>query len=84
MFKKNLGRLDRTVRFTVGVALVLIGLFLLGGWQGKADGILVTAVALGPLATSLIGFCPAYALFGISTLEKKRGEAGRAATTRNA
>ena len=81
MFKKNLGRLDRAVRLIVGVALILIGLFLLGGWQGKGDGILVAVLALGPLTTSLIGSCPAYTLFGTSTLEEKRGKTGRATTT---
>jgi hypothetical protein len=80
MFRRNLGRLDRTVRLIVGVALIPIGLFLLGGWQGNGDGILVAVLALGPLATSLIGSCPAYTLLGISTLEKKRGETGRATT----
>ncbi len=71
MFKKNLGRLDRTARFVIGVALVLIGLFLLGGWQGKADGILVAVLALAPLATGVIGSCPAYVPLGISTLKEK-------------
>jgi hypothetical protein len=80
MFKKNLGRLDRTVRLIAGVALVLIGLFLLRGWQGNGDGILVTAAALGPLTTSLIGSCPAYTLFGVSTLEERRGKTERATT----
>ena len=37
MFKKNMGWLDRTVRFTVGVALIPIGLFLLDGWQEQSD-----------------------------------------------
>lgn len=71
MFKKNMGRLDRTVRFIIGVALVVIGLFLLGGWRGNVDGLLVTVLALATLATSLVGFCPVYVPFGISTREKK-------------
>ncbi len=71
MFKKNLGRADRMVRFVIGVALIPIGLFLLGGWQGNPDGVLVAILALAPLATSLIGFCPAYLPFGISTLKAK-------------
>ncbi len=71
MFKKNLGRADRMVRFVIGIALIPIGLFLLGGWQGNPDGVLVAILALAPLATSLIGFCPAYLPFGISTLKAK-------------
>jgi hypothetical protein len=49
MFKKNMGWLDRTVRFTAGVALIPTGLFLLGGWQGIPPGIVVTILALGPI-----------------------------------
>jgi predicted PurR-regulated permease PerM len=71
MFKKNLGRLDRTVRIIVGVALIPIGLFLLGGRQGNSTGILVAVLALIPLVTGLIGSCPAYVPFGISTREEK-------------
>ncbi len=71
MFKKNVGRLDRTVRLIVGVALIPIGLFLLGGWQGNSTGILVAVLALIPLVTGLIGLCPAYVPFGISTREDK-------------
>ena len=71
MFKKNMGRLDRTLRFIVGVALVPIGLVALGGWQGTLIGLLVAAFALLPLATSLTGFCPGYIPFGISTLDRE-------------
>jgi len=71
MFKKNMGRLDRTLRFIVGAALVPIGLVALGGWQGTLIGLLVAAFALLPLATSLTGFCPLYVPFGISTLDRE-------------
>ncbi len=71
MLKKNLGPLDRTVRLVVGVALLPIGLFLLGGWQGNGNGILVAVLALVALATSVTGSCPAYLPFGISTLKEK-------------
>jgi len=75
MFKKNMGRLDRTLRAIVGVALVPIGLFALGGWQGTLIGLLVTAFALLPFATSLTGFCPVYVPFGISTLDREQQRA---------
>jgi hypothetical protein len=70
MFKKNVGRLDRTVRLIVGVALILIGLFPLGGWRGNSTGIDVVLFALVPLVTGLIGFCGLYVPFGISTREE--------------
>ena len=71
VFKKNLGRLDRTVRLIVGVALILVGLFPLSGWRGNSTGIDVALFALIPLVTGLIGSCPAYVPFGISTREEK-------------
>jgi hypothetical protein len=72
MFKKNMGRLDRTLRFIVGVTLIPIGLLVLGGWQGNLIGVLVAAFALLPLVTSLTGFCPVYVPFGISTLDREQ------------
>ena len=72
MFKKNMGRLDRTLRFIVAVALIPTGLVALGGWQGNLIGVLVAAFALLPLVTSLTGFCPAYVPFGISTLDREQ------------
>ncbi len=71
MFKRNLGRLDRTVRLMGGAVLILIGLFLLGGWQGKSTGIDVALFGLWPLMTGLVGFCALYVPFGISTLKEK-------------
>ena len=75
MFKKNMGRLDRMVRFIVGAALIPAGLGGLGGWQGNLFGIIVTLLALVPLLTSLIGFCPGYIPFGISTLVREQHSA---------
>jgi hypothetical protein len=72
MFKKNMGPLDRTVRFIVGVALIPIGLLLLGGWQGNLTGVIIAVFALLPIVTSVTGFCPLYVPFGISTLGKEQ------------
>jgi hypothetical protein len=70
MLKKNLGRLDRTLGLVAAVALALIGLFPLGGWQGHATGVDIVLFALWPLVTGLCGFCGIYLLLGISTVEK--------------
>lgn len=67
MLRQNMGRLDRTVRLIAGVALNPIGLFALGGWQGNLAGIVVGALSLVLLLTTLTGFCPAYVPFGVST-----------------
>lgn len=76
MFRQNMGRLDRTVRFIAGVALIPIGLFALGGWQGNLSGVLAGVISLVLLLTSLTGFCPGYVPFGVSTYarESVRGE----------
>jgi len=62
--KINEGSIDRVVRIVVG--LVLISLVFIGpqspwGWIGVI-----------PLATGLIGWCPAYTLFGIDTCKMKK------------
>ncbi len=72
MFKQNVGRLDRTLRMIVGVTLLLIGLFPLGGWQGHSSGIDLALFALWSLATGLVGFCGLYAFFGFSTAARKK------------
>ncbi len=65
--KKNMGTIDRTIRLVLAVMVAILIL------TGAAAGVL--AVVLGMIAavfvvTSLIGFCPAYVPFGISTIEK--------------
>lgn len=56
---RNIGTLDRVLRVIVGAALVALtvtGQVGLWGWIGVV-----------PLATALIGWCPAYTLLGITT-----------------
>jgi hypothetical protein len=57
--KANVGTLDRGVRVLAGLAL--IGLAATGtvGWWGW--------LGLVPLATGLVGWCPPYAMLGVST-----------------
>jgi hypothetical protein len=59
--KLNVGGIDRVLRIAAGVALLALVFVLDGGarWLGL--------VGLVPLATGLAGYCPAYALFGLST-----------------
>lgn len=62
--KANVGTIDRVVRIIIGVvliALVFVGPQTPWGWIG-----------IIPLATALIGFCPAYALFGLNTCATKK------------
>lgn len=60
----NEGTIDRALRVIVG--LILISLVFVGpqtpwGWIGVV-----------PLLTGIIGFCPAYRIFGINTCPMKK------------
>ena len=61
---RNEGTLDRVLRVVVGLlvlSLVFVGPTTPLAWLG-----------LVPLLTGLVGFCPAYALFGIRTCPMPR------------
>jgi hypothetical protein len=72
MFKRNAGILDRIVRVTLGMVLLPVGLFLLGGMQGSVLGLVVAALGAIGLLTGFTGFCPLYIPFGINTLDKEK------------
>jgi hypothetical protein len=60
---RNEGSLDRILRIVVGlvlIALVFVGPQTQWGWIGVV-----------PLLTGIIGFCPAYAIFGIRTCPRQ-------------
>ena len=57
--KPNVGSIDRVIRIVLGlglISLVFVGPQTPWGWIG-----------IVPLATALIGWCPAYVPFGIKT-----------------
>ena len=61
--KINEGTVDRVVRGVVGVILLVVGLVLVKG----AIGIVLDVIGAILLVTGLVGFCPLYALFHVST-----------------
>ncbi len=63
--RKNVGRIDRTLRLIIGSALILAGALLMK-WN-----ILVMAIGMAMIAVGLIGSCPIYVPFGISTRKRK-------------
>ncbi|UCH74126.1 MAG: DUF2892 domain-containing protein [Rhodospirillales bacterium] len=66
MFSKNVGTIDRVIRIVVGLAAIAFALFsgheqAVWGWIGVV-----------PVATGLIGWCPAYLPFGLKTCKVKQ------------
>jgi hypothetical protein len=61
--KQNVHNMERVIRILVGlglISLVFVGPQTPWGWLGVI-----------PLATGIIGWCPPYALLGISTCKTK-------------
>lgn len=60
--KSNVGKTDRTIRMIVALAIAAAGLYFQSWWG---------LVALLPMVTAYIGFCPLYSLLGINTCNRK-------------
>lgn len=56
--QRNVGSADRAIRIMAGLGIIAAGMYF-GSWWG--------AIGAVPLLTGLIGWCPPYAMFGIST-----------------
>lgn len=67
--KPNMGTADKIIRLVV-VAIVVI-LYFTGQISGTA-AIILGIIAVAFLATSLVGWCPVYSLFGVSTRKTQR------------
>ena len=61
--KINVGGIDKILRIAVGLALVAWA--LMGGPVWAWVGVV-------PLATGVIGWCPAYTLFGLNTCPTRK------------
>ena len=66
--KKNIGALDKVLRFFLGITGGLLVYYEV--ITGPVSFILLTAVAV-LLLTALIGFCPLYGLFGIHSCKSR-------------
>ncbi|MDT0538987.1 DUF2892 domain-containing protein [Croceitalea sp. P059] len=66
--KKNMGGVDRIVRFIV--ALVVITLFYFKVIEGTLAYVLLALSGIFVL-TSLVSFCPLYTIFGLNTCKVK-------------
>jgi len=63
----NVGGIDRVIRIIVGIALILFAV------MGPADMAWkwVGWIGVVPIVTAIIGWCPAYTLFGLRTNKAK-------------
>lgn len=68
---KNVGKIDRTLRFILGLFLVWLGVFLLNGKEGKVIGILVTLISLMPFYMALTRSGFVFRWFKIHSFSKK-------------
>ena len=64
--KLNEAPWDRIIRVILGVVLLYVGFGVMSG----TGGIIVGIIGLVPLITGLVGFCPLYSLFHLSTNKK--------------
>lgn len=62
----NEGTIDRAVRVIAGLALIALALGFIPGVAATPLG----WIGIVPLATGLIGWCPAYTLLGINTCKR--------------
>jgi len=64
---KNVGLVDKIVRFVIAAGLVVFGLLNLstGLWW-------VGLIAIVPLVTGIAGYCPIWHAFGIKTISVKK------------
>jgi len=60
--KTNMGGIDRVLRIIVGTGVIGAGAYYQNYWG---------AIGLVPLLTGVIGSCPAYMPFGLSTCKVK-------------
>lgn len=61
--KSNVGGIDRILRISVGLALMALAATDTVGWWGW--------LGIVPLATGAIGWCPPYAVFGLTTCNRR-------------
>ena len=62
--KKNMGAADRIIRTLIAV---VIGVLFFKGVIAGVLGVILGILAIIFLATSLVGWCPLYLPFGLST-----------------
>jgi len=65
MMKSNIGKTDQIIRLALAAAIAIIG-FYYQSWLGF--------LAIIPLLTGSLSYCPLYSLLGISTCKTAAGK----------
>ncbi len=66
--KRNLGSTDKVIRYILAIVAILIA--LLSNVSGLTQAILI-AFAVILIGTSLVSFCPLYAIVGLKTCKNE-------------
>ncbi|MGQ9863506.1 MAG: YgaP family membrane protein [Bacteroidia bacterium] len=66
MFKQNVGGIDKFLRITLGIAGILLGLYI--------ENYVLTGIGAVVLLTGLIGRCLLYYPFGINTCPTQKSD----------
>ena len=62
--KSNVGGIDKILRIVAGLVLIVLAIMGIGApW---------TWIGVVPLATGLMGWCPAYSIIGVNTCPLKK------------
>jgi hypothetical protein len=67
--KQNVGSIDRVIRIIAGLVIISLAF-----WGPKSPWAYLGIV---PLLTGIVGYCPPYALLGISTCKTRPQASGR-------
>jgi predicted RND superfamily exporter protein len=60
--KQNVGSTDKIIRIILGILIAALGYYYRSWWG---------LIALVPLLTAFISFCPIYPILGLSTKKEK-------------
>ena len=60
--KPNVGNTDKIIRITLAIIIAASGIYFKSWWG---------LVAIVPLVTGVISFCPLYKFFGVNTFSPK-------------
>ena len=71
---KNVGKIDRILRFVLGLFFVWLGLFVFNGKDGNITGIVVAMISLIPFYIGITRSCIVFNWFRIHSLSKKECE----------